>query len=209
MISSVQPAWIQEIIQSYSADMAAQAILQKLTIDPDADPKFTLHEGLLRYKKRIWIGADDQLQRKIISNLHASSAGGHSGFPVTFRRISQLFYWKNMKTMIKSVLQQCETCQLAKPERVPYPGLLQPLPIPSKPWEMMTMDFIEGLPVSQHHNCILVVVDKLTKYGHFIALKHPYTAVTVAESFLDRVYRLHGLPVPLVSDRDPVFTSLF
>ena len=71
------------------------------------------------------------------------------------------------------------------------------------------MDFIEGLPVSQHHNCILVVVDKLTKYGHFIALKHPYTATTVAESFLDRVYRLHGLPVSLVSDRDPVFTSLF
>ena len=60
MISSVQPAWIQEIVQRYAADMAAQAVLQKLTIDPDADPKFTLRDGLLRYKKRMWIGADDQ-----------------------------------------------------------------------------------------------------------------------------------------------------
>ena len=111
--------------------------------------------------------------------------------------------------MIKAVLQQCETCQLARPERVPYPGLLQPLPIPSKPWEMMTMDFIERLPPSHQFNCLLVVIDKLSKYGHFIALKRPCTANTVAEAFLDRVYRLHGLPLSSVSDRDPIFTSSF
>ena len=149
------------------------------------------------------------MQHKIISAFHDSPIGGHSGFPVTYRRISQLFQWEKMKQMVKEVLQQCQVCQLAKPNKVPYPGLLQPLPIPAQPWEMMTMDFIEGLPVSHNHNCILVVIDKFTKYGHFIDLKHPYTAATVAESFLDRVYRLHGLPVSLVSDRDPVFTNTF
>lgn len=184
-------------------------LASKLTVDPSAVPNFSLHGGLLRYKNCIWVGADVQLQKKIVWSLHASSVGGHSGFPVTYRRICQLFRWKQMKPMVKNLLQQCEVCQLAKPERVPYPGLLQPLPVPTTPWEMMTMDFIEGLPVSQRFSCILVVIDKLSKYGHFIPLKHPYTASKVAEVFLDRVYRLHGLPLSLVSDRDPVFTSTF
>lgn len=71
------------------------------------------------------------------------------------------------------------------------------------------MDFVDGLPVSGQYNCILVVVDKLSKYRHFIALRHPYIASKVAKFFLDRVYRLHRMPVSLVSDRDPVFTSKF
>lgn len=75
-----------------------------------------------------------------------------------------------MKVQIKKMLQQCEIYQMAKPERVHYPGLLQPLPMPKKPWELMTMDFIEGLPASSQYNCILVVIDKLSKYGHFIPL---------------------------------------
>ena len=193
VLSEIQPAWVQEIMDSYESDPHVTAILQKLAIDPLTVPNFTLQGGLLRFKKRLWVGSNEQLQRKIIDNLHASSAGGHSGFPVTYRRISQLFHWKKMKQMVKEMLQQCQICQLAKPDRVPYPGLLQPLPIPSQPWEMMTMDFIEGLPPSRQFNCILVVIDKLSKYGHFIVVKHPYTASTVAEAFLDRVYHLHGL----------------
>jgi hypothetical protein len=98
---------------------------------------------------------------------------------------------------------------MAKPERLPPAGLLQPLPIPSAPWEVATMDFIDGLPPSRHYNCILVVVDKLSKYAHFIPLRHPYTASKVADLFVANVFRLHGMPGALVSDRDPVFTSTF
>jgi hypothetical protein len=71
------------------------------------------------------------------------------------------------------------------------------------------MDFIDGLPRSRGHNCILVVVDKLSKYARFIPLSHPYTTSGVAELFVDNVYRLHSLPKAIVSDRDLVFTSSF
>ena len=71
------------------------------------------------------------------------------------------------------------------------------------------MDFIEGLPVLESANAILVVVDKFSKFAHFIALKHPFTAQSVAQLFLDNVYRLHGLPKSIISDRDKIFASLF
>jgi hypothetical protein len=71
------------------------------------------------------------------------------------------------------------------------------------------MDVIEGLPHSDRANCFLVVVDKFTRYAHFIPLFHPYTAIFVATVFLKEVYKLHGLPASIIYDRDPVFTSHF
>jgi hypothetical protein len=69
------------------------------------------------------------------------------------------------------------------------------------------MDFVEGLPPTSQANCILVVVDKFTKYNHFIALKHPFTAAGVAKVFLENIYKLHGMPTVIISDRDKIFTS--
>jgi hypothetical protein len=87
---------------------------------------------------------------------------------------------------------------------VPYQGLLQPLPIPDMAWQHVTMDFIEALPKSK---CILVVVDKLTKYAQFISLSHLFTTRTIVQLFIDHVFKLHGLPLANITDRDRIFTS--
>lgn len=85
--------------------------------------------------------------------------------------------------------------------------MLEPLPVPSYAWQVVSIDFIEGLPKSKGYDCILVVVDKFSKYAHFIALAHPFSALSVAKIFLDNIYKLHGMPTAIISDRDKLFTS--
>lgn len=109
---------------------------------------------MLRYKGRVWVGTISTLQQTICVVLHDSPMGGHSRFPVTYRRIKQLFAWK-----IKTYVAQCVVCQQSKPDRSRYPGLLQPLSIPEQSWQVIGMDFMEGLPRSHNADTILVVVD--------------------------------------------------
>lgn len=137
--------------------------------------------------------------------LHQSTLGGHAGQ----MRIKGVFYWRNMKAEIVNQVSECDICQRMKTENVLSPGLLQPLPIPEMPWQDIAMDFIEGLHKSGSMEVILVVVDRLTKYGHFVALKHPYTTQEIAETFLREIYKLHGLPRAIVTDKDAIFTSQF
>ena len=104
-------------------------------------------------------------------------------------------------------MRNCSVCQKNKYENVAKPGLLKPLPVPQGVWESVSMDFIEGLPPSSGKHCILVVIDRLSKNAHFIPLSHPYTAIEVAQAYLDNIFKLHGLPKDIVSDIDPTFLS--
>ena len=87
--------------------------------------------------------------------------------------------------------------------------LLQPLSIPTTPWTDVSLDFVEGLPKSMGFEVILVVVDRLTKYVQFVPVSHPYSAAKIAFLYMQHIFKLHGMPSSIVSDRDANFTSLF
>jgi hypothetical protein len=114
-----------------------------------------------------------------------------------------------MKSAVRRHVRSCDVCSRAKPDRSRYPWLLQPLQVPSHAWQVLSLDFIEGLPKFGKFDSILVVVDKFSKFAHFIALAHLFTALKIAQVFLDNIYRLHGMPSAIISDRDRIFTSAF
>lgn len=141
--------------------------------------------------------------------MHDSSVGEHSGVTATFQRVAGVFWWAGLREQVLQYVTACHICQLSKHKNVHSPGLLQPFPIPEQAWSHISMDFIEQLPVSTKKDTIWVIVDRFTKYAQFIALSHPYTASSLATVFLDMVYKLHGLLISVVSDRDKIFTSSF
>lgn len=145
------------------------------------------------------MGSNSALQSKILaSSLHSSPVEGHSGYEVTSKKVKHLFAWPRLKQSVKQYVEQCTICQQAKYKRVAYPGLLASLPILEGAWQMVTLDFIEGLPKFATYNCILVMVDKFSKYAHFLPLSHPFTVMQVAVTFLNNAFKLHGLPIAMI-----------
>lgn len=207
-ISLSQPQWAQDIILRYAEDPVAQQLIAQLLVQPSHEV-FSYNVGILRYKDRLYIGSGHQVRDHILQYVHCATIGGHSGMLGTYNRAKAHFYWPKMKAAILQFVANCEVFQCNKGEHTHSAGLLQPLPIPESAWKHIAMDFIEGLPLSNRISVILVVVDRLTKYSHFIALAHPFTSLTVAKEFLHHVFKLHGLPASIVSDRDKIFISQF
>ncbi|CAO2200139.1 unnamed protein product [Urochloa humidicola] len=206
-ISVSTPKLLEVVIEGYQQDPTTKALLAELALTGQNDKGYSLEEGVIRYKGRIWLGNNQEAHQAIMLALHTSGIGGHSGATATYHKIKNLFAWPGMKKHILDYVAKCDICAKAKSEHNKLPGMLNPLPIPPSVWHTVSIDFIEGLPKSKTYNAILVVIDKLSKYAHFIPLSHPFTALSVAHKFLDNVYKLHGLPQVIISDRDKVFTS--
>jgi hypothetical protein len=190
-------------------DPYLQEIVADLQRDEKSRPGFEFKQGVLLYEGRLVISRNSVLIPTLLKEFHDTPQGGHSGFYRTYRRLAANVYWVGMKNVVQEFVRSCDICQRQKYLACAPGGLLQPLPIPDRIWEDISMDFITGLPKSRGFEAILVVVDRLSKYCHFIALKHPYTARTIAEVFVREIVRLHGIPLSIVSDRDPIFMSNF
>ncbi|WVZ20256.1 hypothetical protein V8G54_007578 [Vigna mungo] len=168
------------------------SLIQELLLNPNAREGYELKKGRLFYHGTLVLPRNFSRIPSIIKELYESPIRGHSGYFRTFKRVAGVLYWEGMKQDIKEFVMWCAVCQCNKTETLAPTGLLQPLPIPT-----------------QGKDTILVVVDRLTKYAHFLALTHPFTAVQVTHLFIKEVVKLHGFPSTIVSDRDKLFLSTF
>lgn len=151
-----------------------------------------------------------EIRRKLLFDYHNSRIAGHMGFIRTYDALHRYFYWPKMAKEIKNYVIRCVECQKSKSTNQQPQGYLQPLPVPKRKWQKISMDFIVHLPVTRNGNdSIWVVVDYLSKRAHFIPTKTKINAQEVAQLFIENVFKLHGLPQVIVSDRDPKFISSF
>ena len=117
----------------------------------------------------------------VLQHYHESPIAGHAGTHKTHARIKREFFWNGMHSDVRTYIRECDVCQRNKSENIKPAGLLQPLPIPKQAWVDISMDFIDGLPISKGYSVIMVVIDRFSKYSHFIPLSHPYTAMSTAQ----------------------------
>lgn len=115
-ISIMAPSWASAVAESYLNDAKAQEMLAKLSLDESSINHFSLKDGLLRYKNRIWVGSNPQLHHKLVAAFHHSPVGGHSGVPVTYRKLKQVLAWPSLKSFVQNWVAACVTCQQAKPD---------------------------------------------------------------------------------------------
>lgn len=205
------PQWTdsKKLLDEVNNDSEIQKKIQEVVADPTSKPGYSVKQGVLFYQGRLVISPKSSSIPLLLEEFHCTPSGGHSGFLRTYRKLADNIYWVGMQKTVRDFVRACDTCQRQKYAATTPGGLLQPLPIPNGVWEDLSLDFITGLPKSRGYEAILVVVDRLSKYSHFILLKHPYTAKSIAELFAKEIVRLHGIPKSLISDRDPVFVSNF
>ena len=151
-----------------------------------------------------------RLQQLVISECHDNNFMAHPGENRLIDYLRKSFFWPKMKKMAHDYVKSCERCQKSKPRQGNLPGLQQPLPVPMACWEEVSMDFMTSLPRSQRGNdMLMVVVDRLSKQAHFIPVKSTHGATEIAKIYHDMIFRHHGIPKAIISDRDPRFTADF
>ena len=176
------------------------------------DPQYSVKHGLLFFKDMLYVPDKDGLRERVVQRIHEHRTRGHPGIRKTKAAVQQAFNWPQLHNLVERCIKNCHNCQRNKHLREQYNGKLQPLPVPDRGWQDIAIDFVTGLPESNGNDAILVVVDRLTKMRHFIPCVNGdqgTTAEATARMFLEHVWRYHGLPRSIVSDRGPQFVSFF
>lgn len=159
---------------------------------------------------RLYIPDDASLKNRILYECHDAPTSGHLGKDKTIEQVKRRFYWPKMDDDIVAYVRSCDACQRNKPSQQATMGLLQPLPVPDRPWQWVSLDLITQLPRSRNgHDAIVVFVDRLTKMVHYVATTTNVDAPGLASLFMREVVRHHGVPEFILSDRDPRFTAKF
>ncbi|KZV15938.1 hypothetical protein F511_08729 [Dorcoceras hygrometricum] len=150
------------------------------------------------------------LKEVILNEAHCSRYSVHPGKRKMYHALKSHYWWEGMRNDISGFVARCLNCQQVKAERLRPGGLLQSLEVPQWNWEHIAMDFVTHLPrLSRGCDAVWVIVDRLSKSAHFIPYDVRCSMKKMARLYIDHVVRLHGVPVSIVSDRDPRFTSRF
>ncbi|GJV69664.1 ty3-gypsy retrotransposon protein [Tanacetum coccineum] len=170
---------------------------------------YNIHSDLVFFRDRLYILDVPGLRHQLIQEAHSTPIGGHSGIKTSVSRLASSFFCPKMHTFIQAFVEMCQICQQHKYSTQKSYGLLTTLPILARVWEDISMDFITHLAASYGKTTIWVIVDRLTKFAHFLAPKPNYTTATLASLFTTEIIPLHSIPRSVVSDRDPLFLSNF
>jgi hypothetical protein len=164
----------------------------------------------LWFKDRLVVPRKEALKRKILDEAHMLRYSIHLGSTKMYHDLSQQFWWARMKHETARYVSECDTCRKVKPDYMKPGGLLQPLSVSDWKWDDISIDFIVGLPLTaRKYNSIWVIVDRLTKFAHFIPVNTNYNVQKYAEIYVARVLCLHVVLKTIISDRGSQFIAHF
>ena len=203
-----QPVLLDRVRQLQQQDQTAGLVRERLSRGDDvADWTFDSDQCLL-FGGRLYV--PEALREEILSEFHNSRFAVHPGSTKMYRDLIRQYRWPGMKRDVARFVSLCATCKQVKMEHRRPGGLLQPLEIPLWKWDHITMDFVHALPRSPAgHDTIWMIVDRLTKSAHFLPTKKTDSIAKLSQLYFEEIVRLHGAPLSIVSDRDPLFTSHF
>ena len=212
---AVRPLWQirmddMPLREEVKAAAGRDSVYQEMLKKPEPrDDGLTVGDGMLwTCEGLLYVPYERSLQQLLIRQAHDIPTGGHMGLAKTMARLTSTCWWPGMKAMIADYVRGCTTCAATKPSLQKPAGTLRPLPIPEKPWRVISIDFVGPLPrTPDYFNYVLVVVDKFSKMAHFIPTTTNVTAEETAKLLLEQVVRLHGLPEAIISDRGHEFTA--
>jgi hypothetical protein len=171
--------------------------------------EWNLREGLVLYRDRIYVPNDPDLRRRIVAQHHDTKVAGHAGRWKTLELVARSYWWPQMSRYIGTYCRTCDMCLRTKKDRRAPVGHLQPLAIPQYPWQIVSVDFITELPEANGYDAVMVAVDTLGKRAHFMETHTTITASGAARLYLNHIWKLHGLPEGMISDRGPQFVAEF
>ena len=175
------------------------------------DEGWTIHtDGSLRYRGRVVVPQLTDLREEILREFHCSRFVVHPGGTKMYQDLRRQYYWSRMKRYVGDFVRRCLTCQQVKAEHQKPARLLHPLEVAEWKWEHVTMDFVTHFPQTpQRHDAVWVIVERLTKSAHFLAVRMTFSLERFCRLYIREIVRLNGVPVSIVSDREPRFTAHF
>jgi len=212
ILSGEESPLLQRIRNSKDYDdrvVKAVEELRKSNTNSIDGAEWTEEQGLLLFRGKVYVPRDPTLRRDIVHAHHDSQIAGHPGRWKTLELVGRNYWWPGISRYIASYVQGCDRCNRTKTFPARPLGQLTPTQIPSDTWQIISVDLIVGLPESQGQDSIMVVVDRLSKMIHVIPTTEKLSSEGLARLFRDHVWKHHGLPQQVISDRGPQFVSGF